>query len=135
LETIGVLVSMLNHCDYCVEHHFSGLKRLLDDEPESKRIRNALENETFREVFNHAQSLALEYAIKLTREPGAMEESDVSQLRAAGWSDGQILEINQVTAYFNYANRTVQGLGVSTSGDILGLSPNENNDPDNWQHK
>ena len=29
LETIGVWVSSLNHCDYCVEHHFAGLKRLI----------------------------------------------------------------------------------------------------------
>ena len=55
-------------------------------------------------------------------------------MRAAGWDDGEILEINQVTAYFSYANRTVLGLGVNTDGDILGLSPGENDDPDNWNH-
>lgn len=33
------------------------------------------------------------------------------------------LEINQVVAYFAYANRTVLGLGVNTEGEILGLSP------------
>jgi len=32
LETIGVYVSMLNRCAYCVEHHFNGLRRLLDDD-------------------------------------------------------------------------------------------------------
>jgi hypothetical protein len=44
------------------------------------------------------------------------------------------LEINQVVAYFNYANRTVLGLGVETSGDLLGLSPGDSDDPENWQH-
>ena len=29
LETIGVYVSMLNNCDYCVEHHSIGLKNLI----------------------------------------------------------------------------------------------------------
>ena len=29
LETLGVWVSRLNDCDYCVEHHFAGLERLL----------------------------------------------------------------------------------------------------------
>ena len=48
--------------------------------------------------------------------------------------DGEILEVNQVVAYFCYANRTVLGLGVTTEGDIIGLSPNENDDPDNWNH-
>ena len=29
LESIGVYVSMLNKCDYCVEHHKAGLDRLV----------------------------------------------------------------------------------------------------------
>jgi len=45
------------------------------------------------------------------------------------------LEINQVTAYFCYANRTVLGLGVNTEGDIIGLSPNNSDDPEDWGHK
>ena len=49
-------------------------------------------------------------------------------------ANGQILEINQVTAYFSYANRTVLGLGVSTAGDIIGLSPGASQNPDNWSH-
>ena len=56
------------------------------------------------------------------------------QLRDAGYSDGEILEINQVSAYFGYANRTVLGLGCSTKGDILGLSPNKSENPDDWSH-
>ncbi len=32
LETIGVLVSMLNDCSYCVRHHSAGLKRILSGE-------------------------------------------------------------------------------------------------------
>ncbi len=43
LETIGVYVSMLNKCDYCVEHHFAGLVRLLGDESRAGDIRRALE--------------------------------------------------------------------------------------------
>jgi hypothetical protein len=39
-----------------------------------------------------------------------------------------------VSAYFSYANRTVLGLGCSTKGDILGLSPNKSDDPSDWSH-
>jgi hypothetical protein len=56
-------------------------------------------------------------------------------LRGAGWNDGEILEINQVTAYFHYANRTVLGLGVNTHGDVLGLSPSDEGDMANWNHR
>ncbi|KAA3623134.1 MAG: alkylhydroperoxidase [Bacteroidetes bacterium] len=135
LETIGVYVSMLNHCDYCVEHHFSGLKRLLDDAERRAAIRAGLEKNDYENLFDQRQILALDYARKLTESPGNMSEQDATQLKASGWSDGELLEINQVTAYFNYANRTVLGLGVTTDGDILGLSPNDNSDPDNWSHQ
>ena len=39
LETLGVFVSLLNNCDYCIEHHFSGLKRLINDDVKSNAIR------------------------------------------------------------------------------------------------
>ena len=67
-------------------------------------------------------------------ERPTLTEDIVTQLRSAGFIDGEVLEINQVTAYFNYANRTVLGLGCSTTGDILGLSPNNSDNPDDWSH-
>ena len=135
LETIGVWVSMLNRCAYCVEHHFAGLTRLLDDPPRSAAIRAALEAEDVAAApFSAAESAALAYARVLTEDPGAMTEEAVIALRAAGWGDGEILEINQVTAYFCYANRTVLGLGCSLDGDVLGLSPGNSEDPDDWGH-
>ena len=43
LETLGVWVSALNKCNYCVEHHFAGLKRLLGDDEKSAQIRRAID--------------------------------------------------------------------------------------------
>ncbi|MDH3805707.1 MAG: alkylhydroperoxidase, partial [Gammaproteobacteria bacterium] len=60
---------------------------------------------------------------------------DIEDLRGAGFDDGEILELNQVTAYFAYANRTVLGLGIDTDGDIIGLSPGDADDPGNWSHQ
>ncbi len=54
----------------------------------------------------------LDYAVKLTREPWAVREADVIALRDSGFSDRDILDINQVTAYFAYVNRVADGLGV-----------------------
>lgn len=136
LEVLGVWVSHLNGCAYCVEHHFAGLRRLLRDDTHADEIRAALEADTLTatplEARHHA---GMVYAEKLTRTPAAMVEEDVVALRAAGWPDGEILEINQVVSYFSYANRTVLGLGCSTKGDILGLSPNNSDDPEDWGHR
>ena len=76
----------------------------------------------------------MEYARQLTRDRSGLREEIIKKLRNAGYADGEILEINQVSAYFSCANRTVLGLGCSTEGDILGLSPNNNDDPNDWGH-
>ena len=67
---------------------------------------------------------------KLTLLPGEIEDKDIKALHRAGLDDGQILEINQVAAYFAYANRTVTGLGVHTEGEKLGLAP----EGEDWHH-
>jgi uncharacterized peroxidase-related enzyme len=136
LETIGVSVSMLNACTYCVEHHFAGLRRLLRDDARAHAIRAALQAGDYASGFTPDQSAALAYARLLTLEPRQEQRlhEQVSAMRAAGLDDGCILEINQVAAYFNYANRTVLGLGVSTDGDVLGLSPGNSENPDDWSH-
>ena len=135
LETLGVWVSSLNECGYCVEHHFSGLQRLLQDDEKAAGIRAAIEARSIDQApLDDRQKIAMEYARQLTESPAGMSEGIVAELRSAGYTDGEILEINQVSAYFSYANRTVLGLGCSTDGGILGLSPNKSDDPDDWNH-
>lgn len=135
LEALGVLVSLINRCSYCVEHHFGGMKRLLNDDDRAYAIRAALEDGQFATTFDTRELAALKYATTLTKEAASIGEAEVDALRTAGFDDGQILEINQVVAYFAYANRTVLGLGVTTDGDILSLSPNNSDNPDDWSHR
>ena len=54
----------------------------------------------------------LTYATKLTHTPSKMTSGDVEQLRAVGFSDRDVLDIAEVTAYYAYANRIADGLGV-----------------------
>lgn len=135
LETIGVWVSMLNDCHYCVDHHFAGLQRLLKDDAQAMAIRSALiAGDIEATPLGAREKAALHYAEILTTSPGKVSQSMIDDLRRTGFDDGQVLEINQVTAYFCYANRTVLGLGCSTEGDIIGLSPNDSDNPDDWSH-
>jgi uncharacterized peroxidase-related enzyme len=134
LETVGVFVSHLNGCDYCVEHHFTGLKKLLNNDEKAVHIKQSLVSGLSNCPVEKKHIEGLKYAKKLTLTPVEMKEEDLQKLRSEGLSDGEILEINQVTSYFNYANRTVLGLGVNTKGDILGLSPNVSDDTSNWSH-
>ena len=135
LETLGVWVSALNGCDYCVDHHFEGLKRLLNNEARAQTLKEAITKGDIEATeLDTKQKLALHYARRLTQHPPQVTENDIIQLREAGYSDGEILEINQLVAYFGYANRTVLGLGCRTTGDIIGLSPNNSDDPNDWSH-
>jgi uncharacterized peroxidase-related enzyme len=134
LEGLGVYVSFLNGCDYCFEHHFAGMARLLGDKPRSDTIRAALQAEQPEDAFEGSELAAMQYAKALTRDPASMHEGLITALRDTGMDDGKILEVNQVVSYFAYANRTVLGLGVNTAGDVIGLSPGDNTDPNNWSH-
>jgi uncharacterized peroxidase-related enzyme len=134
LELIGVYVSRLNDCAYCVAHHQEGLRKLLANEANFEVMIEALETDVWGDVFDAREKAALNYARQLTTNPGSISEAAVTVLRDAGCSDSEILEINQVTAYFAYANRTVLGLGVSHEDEELGQSPSSDN-PENWGHK
>lgn len=128
LEAIGVLVSLLNDCVYCARHHAAGMQRQLRKKPGLfEAYRAQLESDAPGEPFTEAELAALRYARKLTLEPGEIQPQDIDELRSAGLDDGRILEVNQVAAYFAYANRTVTGLGVELAGEQLGLSPEEEN--------
>lgn len=54
----------------------------------------------------------LDYAVRLTRDPASIGSKDVEHLRAAGFDDAAVLDICQVTCYYNYVNRLADGLGV-----------------------
>lgn len=123
LEAIGTYVSMLNHCNYCVNHHYHGMKNLLADEARAKEIRQAFEGDNLAEAFTENQIILFEYARKLTLQAATVGAEDIECLRGGGYDDGEILEVNQVTAYFNYANRVILGLGVTLDGERLGHSP------------
>lgn len=62
-------------------------------------------------------SAMLGYAEKLTLEPGAVREEDLTPLREQGLDDRGILEVVQVTSYFNFVNRLADGLGVSLESE------------------
>lgn len=67
-------------------------------------------------ALGDADRAMLTYAEKLTLTPWEMRKGDVAALRLAGFSDADILDINQVTGYYAYVNRLADGLGVELEG-------------------
>jgi len=134
LETIGTYISQVNKCEYCATHHAVGLKNNLKDDDKYKLIMAAMETGDFSKVLTKSQVAGMKHAVKLTVDHANITKVDIDELRVAGFSDGEVLEINQVTSYFNYVNRMVVGLGVDLENDNIGLSPSSS-DSDDWSHK
>ena len=120
LEVVASFVSMTNRCEYSLTHHFTNARRLIHDQARSDSIYQALQNNRPEVAFSGKELALLRYARKLTAQVGEMVRSDIDALHAVGCDDGEILEVNQVCAYFNYSNRLLNGLGVTTEGDVIG---------------
>ena len=120
LEAVGVLTSLLNNCEYSFKHHCTNMRRLLEADERSASIETALRGHAPEAAFSGKELALMRYTEKLTISPGKVEAADVEAAKSAGASDGEILEVNQVCAYFCYSNRTINGLGVTLAGDTVG---------------
>lgn len=135
LEFLGTYTSYINKCDYCYQHHFTGMKRFLKDDSKAELIKYHIENDTLDSILDEKDQEIINYVRLLTFNAHQITKVNIEMLKEHGLNDGELLEINQVVAYFNYANRTVLGLGVTTKNEILGLSPNNKNDASSWSHR
>ncbi|MBS9715797.1 carboxymuconolactone decarboxylase family protein [Pseudohalocynthiibacter aestuariivivens] len=119
-EVISSYVSKLNECPYSYANHWSNAQHLIGDDARSDTIETALKANRPEDAFEGAELALLHYAEKLTIKPGNIEKADVDALKTAGVDDGEVLEANQIICYFNYVNRLLNGLGVTTEGDTVG---------------
>ena len=119
-ETVASYVSILNDCPYSLANHWANARHLIGDTARADEIETALQGHRPETAFAGAELAMLRYAEKLTKNPGSMVQADVVAMRDQGVDDGQILEVNQIIGYFNYVNRCLNGLGVTTDGDIVG---------------
>lgn len=119
-ETISSYVSILNDCPYSLANHWANARHLIADTGRADAVEKALHSRQPEQAFDGSELALLQYAEKLTLRPGEMVEADVSRLKHKGIDDGQILEANQIICYFNYVNRCLNGLGVTTDNDVVG---------------
>jgi uncharacterized peroxidase-related enzyme len=104
---IAVVVSVENRCHYCVVSHSAALRKLTGDSVLADQIAT-----NYRYApLSPGERAMLDYAVKLTTDSSSCTEDDVEELREAGWSDEDILDIAEVAAMFNFTNRLASGLG------------------------
>ena len=124
-ETVSSYVSILNDCAYSLTNHWKNAVHLIDDTEKAAKIETALWAKSPQNYFNGAELAMLQYTQKLTLDPRDMVQADVRSLKDCEVDGGTILELNQIVGYFNYANRLLNGLGVTTDGDTVGFYKSE----------
>lgn len=91
-----------------MEHHGAALHLLTKDNQLVQDLKK-----DYRQVQLDDKTIAiLDYAVKLTKKPHSVTDEDVEKLRKLGCTDTEILDICQITSYFNFVNRMAEGLGV-----------------------
>jgi uncharacterized peroxidase-related enzyme len=100
-EMIAVAVSAENRCYYCLTAHGAAVRALSDDP-----VLGELMVMNYRAArLDRRQRAMLDFAVKLTAQPFAIEEADRAAVREVGFSDRDIWDIAAVAGFFNMSNR------------------------------
>ncbi len=119
-ETVASYVSILNNCTYSLDNHWANARHLMGDDAKADAIWAALQSARPEDALDGAALAMCRYAEKLTLEPGAMVPADAEALGDSVRRALSLRRANQIICYFNYVNRSINGLGVTTEGDIVG---------------
>jgi uncharacterized peroxidase-related enzyme len=91
-----------------VESHAEFLRCVTLDE----ELAAALRRDYTQAPLSDQDRAMLDYAAKLTRHAWTVTPGDLDRMRAVGFDDRGILQINLIASWFNYINRVADGLGV-----------------------
>ncbi len=113
-EEILLVVSRANTDSYCIVAHLELLRRLGVDKELGRQITRDYE----RAPVPEQDKVVFRFAEKVTREPFAIKEGDILELRRHGWDDAAVLEICLVASHANFLNRLAAALGL-VPDDVL----------------
>jgi len=103
------VTSALNHTPHCS----SGLVHKLEDvEARADLLEQIRSSPLSIASGDERLDSIVAYAAKLTVSPGTIAQGDIGRLRRAGLEDLDILDLNNIVAYYNYINRVANGLGL-----------------------
>jgi uncharacterized peroxidase-related enzyme len=75
-------------------------------------VKHVQHDPTEAAALSDQERVMLRFVDKLTQASASMTREDVAELRAAGFTDVQVLEIVQLAAWFNFMTRVADALGV-----------------------
>jgi uncharacterized peroxidase-related enzyme len=117
-EMIAVAVSAENRCVYCLTAHGAALRQLTG----SPALAEVIAQNWRAAGLEPHQRAMLGFAVKLTKDPQAMEDADRAALRDAGFSDRDIWDIAAVAAFYNMSNRLASATEMQPNPDYHGMA-------------
>ena len=112
-EMIATVVSAQNRCFYCLTVHGAAVRQL-----GGVPVLGEMMAMNYRAArLSKRRRAMLDFAVKLTMEPWAIEESDRAHLRGAGFSDRDIWDIAAVAAFYNMTNRLASATDMRPNGE------------------
>jgi len=102
-EMMGLVISSVNGCCYCLTTHADALRGLTGDPMWVDQL-----TYNYRSAkLTKKQKALCDYAYFVTVRPREITSEQAQNLRDAGFNDHEILEAAFVAGYFNYTNRWV----------------------------
>jgi uncharacterized peroxidase-related enzyme len=111
-EMIVVATSAVNDCLYCVIAH-GAILRIYEKNPlvaDQVAVNHAKADITPR------QKAMLDFALKVCKDAGRVNDADFATLHAHGFSDEDVWDIAAITAFFGLSNRMA---------NVISMRPNE----------
>lgn len=112
-EMIAVAVSSVNKCFYCLVAHGAAVRELSGD----PALGEALVMNYKVAKITDKQRAMLDFAVKMTKDSGSMEEADREGLRAHGFTDRDVWDIASVAAFFNMTNRVASATDMRPNAE------------------
>ena len=117
IEQIIVAVSGVNDCLYCVVAH-GALCRIYNDDPQ---LADQLATNYRSADLTDREKALLEFAVKLTEEPEAIDDADLEALEDVGLTREEQWDVASVTAFFNLSNRMAVVAGMRPNDEFYDL--------------
>jgi len=116
-EMIVVAVSGGNECHYCVIAHGAILRILA----RQSRLADQLAINYRKADITPRQRAMLDFAMKVSRQSEAIEETDYARLREHGFDDEDSWDIGAIAAFFCLSNRLANLIGIRPNDEFYGM--------------
>lgn len=112
-ERIGIAIAQLDGCSYCLSAH-TFIGKTTEELGDTEIIAN-------RNGASHdpKANAAVGFAVKLVRNRGHVSSGDLEQVRSAGYSDSEIIEIIGHVAVNTFTNYVNEALGTTIDFPIV----------------